>query len=280
MDRVIVVTDSSATVPPELVKSLDIRVVPMQIGLGGRSLRDGVDVTPGELYRWLRMGGEIPTTSAPSVGDFVRVYAVAQREARGIVSIHLPAGLSATWNTAVLAGQLVGGVPIRVLDCGTAAMGQGFVVLEAARAAAAGADMEAVIERAREVAGRIHLLATLETLEYLHRGGRIGKAATLLASVVQIKPVLSLRDGQVEVVARPRTRSRASGTLLKEVERRAAGRPLHVAVQHADVPEEADLLAQEIRRRFPCRELYLSEFTPVMGAHVGPGLLGVVFYAD
>jgi DegV family protein with EDD domain len=159
-------------------------------------------------------------------------------------------------------------------------MGQGFVVIEAARAAAAGASLEAVAARAKEVASKINLLATIGTLEYLHRGGRIGGAAALLGTVLQIKPLLSLTDGQVNVVAKPRTKSRAIQLMLEQMAAQADGRPLHVAILHADVPDEAERLRQRIGKELNCDELLVTELTPVMGAHTGPGVLGVVYYSE
>ncbi|MGD8623621.1 MAG: DegV family protein [Anaerolineae bacterium] len=280
MKRVVVVTDSNATLPQHLVQELDIRVVPILLHLNGRAYRDGVDLTPAEFYQLLRSNEHVPTTSAPSVGDFLRVYAAAVQDASGVVTIHLPPKLSAVYNTALLASQLVDGAPIRVVDSRSVAMAQGFVVLEAARAAAAGADMEEVIARAEEVAAKVQFFAALETLEYLHRGGRIGSAAALMGSALQIRPILYLDDGQVQSFARPRTRRQAIRRMLQLMAEGVAGRRVHVAVMHAGASEEAEKLRQQVAARFDCIELYLTEFTPVMGAHAGPGLLGIAFYVD
>jgi len=280
MKRVVVVTDSNATLPEHLVQELDIRVVPILLHLNGHSYRDGIDLTPTEFYQLLRNDKHVPTTSAPSVGDFLRVYAAAVREASGIVAIHLPPTLSAVYSTALLASQLVDGAPIRVVNSRSATMAQGFVVLEAARAAAAGADLEAVVARAEEVAAKVQLFATLETLEYLHRGGRIGGAAALMGSALHIRPILYLVDGQVQSAARPRTRRQAIHCMLQRMAERVADRPVHAAVMHAAAAEEAKNLERQMAERFNCVELYLTEFTPVMGAHAGPGLLGLAFYVD
>lgn len=280
MKRVVVVTDSNATIPEALVRELDIRVAPILLNLAGRTYRDGVDMTPDEFYRILRTTTHVPTTSSPSMGDFVRVFAAAGQEAAGIVAIVLPPQLSGIHNLAVMASQLVDGPPIRVVDSGTAAMAQGFVVLEAARAAAAGADLEEVVARAKEVASRVRFYAVLETLEYLHRGGRIGAAAAWAGSVLQITPVLRVLHGQVEPFARPRTRRRAIQVMLDEMARQVGDRPVHAAICQADALEEAEDLKRRVEELFDCTELYVTEFTPVMGAHAGPGLLGIAFYVD
>lgn len=280
MSRIVVVTDSSATVPAELAKELDIRIVPIILNLNGHSFRDGEELQAGQVYRWLRQSPTMPTTSAPSVGDFVRTYAAAAQEASGLVSIHVSSHLSGTFNAAVTASRLIENIPIRVLSCPSAAMGQGFVVIEAARAAQAGADLGAIVARAEQVGAKMNLLATIGTLEYLHRGGRIGGAAALLGSMLQIKPVLSVADGHVDVFARPRSQAKAIRAMLDEMAERADGCRVHAAVIHADVLEEAEALRQQIAERFECAELLVTELTPVMGAHTGPGVLGVVFYTD
>jgi DegV family protein with EDD domain len=280
VSRVVVVTDSTATVPSDLIQALDIRVVPVLLVLGNQTFRDGVDIMPGDVYRWLRSSKQIPTTAAPSVGDFVRVYAAAAQEASGIVSIHMSPDLSATYNVARMASQLVEGAPIRVINCHTAAMGQGFATLEAARAAATGATLDEVVRRVEAVAAKTNLFLTLDTFKYLHRGGRIGGAAALMGTVLQIKPLLYLDDGDVGVLAKPRTRPRALRLLVQQMAERVDGHRLHASVFHADALSEAKDLSQLLADKFDCVELYVTEFTPVMGAHTGPGLLGVAFYGE
>lgn len=278
MKRVAVVTDSSANLPEELVNELNIHVVPILLTHEGQIFRDGIDITPNQIYRWLRENKRVPSTSSPSIGDFLRLYIRLKDEAVGIVSIHPPPRLSAIYNAARTASQLVDGVLIRVMYFDTAAMGQGFVVLEAARAAAAGADLETVVARAKEVASKVHLLATLETLEYLQWGGRIGGAAALLGSVLRIQPVLCVAGGRVEVFTRARSRQQAVRLMLRQIAEEAGSRPVHVAILHSDAAEEAEQLRQQIVTRFKCVELYITELTPVMGTHAGPGVLGVAFY--
>jgi DegV family protein with EDD domain len=277
--KVAIVTDSTATLPKDLVEELDIRVVPVVLVLGGQTYRDGVDITPEEVYRRLRSGEAIPTSAPPSVGDFLRAYATAGQQASAIVSIHMSPKLSSTHTVATAAGELLDDARVRVVDCQTAAIGQGFVVLEAARAAAAGATLHEVQRRIEEVAPKVSLLFTLDSLEYLRRGGRIGGAAALAGTLLQIKPVLYLSEGRVEVFSKPRTKHRAVALILQQMEKQVGGRPIRAAVLHADALQEAEELRQFVAHRFDCVELLISEFTPVMGAHTGPGLLGVAFYA-
>jgi DegV family protein with EDD domain len=275
---VAIVTDSTATLPNDLVEELDIHIVPVVLVFGSETYRDGVDITPDEVYRRLRSGESIPTSAAPSVGDFLRVFASAGREASGILSIHMSPKLSSTHTVATTASELLDDVPVRVVDCQTAAIGQGFVVLEAARAAAAGATLDEVQHRIEEVAPKISLLFTLDSLEYLRRGGRIGGATALAGTLLQIKPVLYLSEGRVEVFSKPRTKRKAIALILQRMEEQVGDRPIRAAVLHADALREAEELHKSVAQRFNCAELLISEFTPVMGAHTGPGLLGVAFY--
>jgi DegV family protein with EDD domain len=280
MKRIIIVTDSSANIPTDLVQQLDIRVVPIVLTVDGQVFKDGVDITATEVYQLLRQTEHLPTTASPSIGDFLEVYEAAAEEASGIVSIHLAPELSTTYAAAVDASQLVADVPIRVVNCRTAAMAAGFVVLEAARAAAGGADLETVVGRAEEVAGKVNLLATIDTLEYLYRGGRIGGAATLVGTKLHIQPVMDVGNGHVNVFATPRTRPKAIRIILEEMAKRVDDRPVHAAILSADVAEEAEALWRRVAENFHCVELYVTELTPVMGTHTGPGVLGVAFYSD
>ncbi len=278
MRQVAIVTDSTATLPKDLVEELGIHVVPVLLVFDGETFRDGVDISPDEVYQRLRSGAAIPTSTAPSVGDFLRVYAAAGQQAPAVVSIHMSPKLSSTHAVATTASELLDDVQVRVVDCQTAAIGQGFVVLEAARAAAAGADLDEVQARIAQLAPKISLLFTLDTFEYLRRGGRIGGAAALAGMLLQIRPVLYLSDGRVEVFSKPRTKHRAVALILQQMEKQAGSRPIRAAVLHADALSEAEELRQAVADRFQCVELLVTEFTPVMGAHTGPGLLGVAFY--
>ena len=280
MKNIAIVTDSTTGLPARLVEELGIHVVPVLLIQGGQTFRDGVDITPTEVYRRLRAGQAAFTSAAPTVPEFLSVYHAAGEGARGVLSIHMSPGLSNTYGVALAASEQVEGVPIVVFNCSTAAIGQGFVVLEAARAAASGATLEQVVRRAEEMSAKIRFLFTLDTFEYLRKSGRMGGAAALLGDILQVRPVLYLPQGTVEVLARPRTKPRAIELILQEMAKQPQDRPLHAAIAHADVPQEAEALRSCVAERFHCAELLLTEFTPVVGAHTGPGLLGIAFYTE
>nr|MBC7245766.1 DegV family protein [Chloroflexota bacterium] len=281
MRKIAIVTDSAANLPRELVEKYRIFIVPVLIYLDGREYHDGVDIMPTDVYRYLRLSsnGNLPKTATPSVGDFLRVYTQALQQAEEVVSIHLASELSAVYQTAEVASKLVD-APIHVLDCRSAALGCGFAALEAARLAESGANAPAVLERARDIAQRTRVYASLETLYYLHRGGHVPSIASLAGSMLKICPILSVGNGQARLVALPRTRRRAIACLLELISNDAGQRPVHAAVMHADVPEEAEALRNELATRLNCRELFITEFTPVMGTHTGPGLIGLAWWSE
>jgi len=281
MARIAVVTDSAACIPPELVQEYHIHVVPFELVWDGQSYRDGIDITPTEFYRRLQeqKGNSWPTTSQPALGDFATLYAQLSQEVDGIVSIHVPGELSATLQTARLAAEQAWPVPVTVINSHTAAIAEGFVVLAAARAAAAGGSLEEVVAAAKAVIPRVGLFATLETLEYLHRGGRIGEAAALLGSRLRIHPVLYLAEGRVKVAGVTRSRHKAIERILDLMAERVGERPMCVSVFHADALQVAEQMENMVRSRFNCQECHITELTPVMGAHTGPGVIGLAFCA-
>lgn len=277
--KIAIVTDSAACVPAELLREYDIHVVPLELVWNGHRSRDGIDITPTEVYRRLRESNSWPTTSQPALGDFATLYAQLGRQVDGIVSIHLSGELSSTLRTAQLAAEQASPVPVRVIDSRTGAIAEGFVVLAAARAAAAGGALEKVAAAAEAAIPRAGLFITLETLEYLHRGGRIGEAAALLGSRLRIHPILYLAEGRVKVAGVTRSRRRAVERMLDLVAKQVGERPMCASVFHADARQEAERLEVLVRSRFNCQESYITEFTPVMGVHTGPGAIGVAFCA-
>ncbi len=271
-------TDSTAYLPAELLERYGIDVVPLYVVLAGRSGTEGESVGSDDVARVLGTRGGRVSTSRPTPGDFVAAYRrLLDAGADRLVSIHLSAELSGTWDAARLAAAQVGEHVVTVVDSRSAAMGNGFAVLAAARAAAAGADAAEVAEAARRTAAATRTFFVVDTLEHLRRGGRIGPAAALLGSALAVKPVLHVLDGRVVPLEKVRTAARAQARLLALVVEAAGGEPVSLAVHHLAAPEKADRLAAELRERVPTLvEMHVSELGAAIGAHVGPGAVGVV----
>jgi len=281
MTRIAIVTDSAANLPPGLVTRYRIQVVPLNLHWDGQAYRDGVDVSAGQLYQQLRANPDnLPTSSSPSVGDFLRTYTQLSQEADAIVSIHIAAKLSATFAAAKHAASLIEGVPREIIDSGTATMGCGFVVLGAARAAAQGADLQGVVEAAHGIMKRVHVYGVLDSLHFVRRSGRVPAVAAIAGSLLDIHPLLYIKDSEAGMLEMQRTKRRAVRRLLDVVAEKAAGQRIHAAVMHADAAEEAAALRQQLAARCDCSELLTTEFTPVLGSYAGPGLLAVAFYPE
>jgi DegV family protein with EDD domain len=275
---VAVVTDSTAYLPEDLVSDLGIDVVPLYVVLAGRSGREGCDIGPADVARAMAARGQSVSTSRPTTGDFVVAYRrTLDAGADRVVSIHLSAELSGTWDAARMAASQVGEHLVTVVDSRSTAMGLGFAVLAAARAASSGADAEAVTEIARRTAGATRIFFVVDTLEHLRRGGRIGAAAAVLGSALAVKPVLHMLDGRVVPLEKVRTSARALHRLVQRAVEEAGDGPVSVAVHHLAAAERAERLAAEMKERLPeLQELHVSELGAAIGAHVGPGALGIV----
>jgi DegV family protein with EDD domain len=275
---VAVVTDSSAYLPDELTEGYGITVVPLYVVLAGRSGREGWDIRPDDVAKALSTRGQKVSTSRPSPGDFAAAYRRAlDAGAEHLVSVHLSAELSGTCDSARLAASQMGEHIVTVVDSRSAAMGSGFAVLAAARSAAAGAGAAGVAEAARITAAGTETLFVVDTLEHLRRGGRIGSAAAFLGSALAVKPVLHVEDGRVVPLEKVRTTTRALNRLVQRAVEAAGEGPVSVAVHHLAAPEKAERLAAELRDRLPqLRELHVSGLGASVGAHVGPGAVGIV----
>ena len=285
MKKVAIVTDTTACIPQEQVKRYNIEVVPIQLIFEDRVYRDGIDISPTEFYALLRQADKLPTTSTSSPDPYLEAYRKASQRARSIFCITLSAKFSGIFNSAWLAKEMaetaLPNLVIEVLDCGTAAAAQGLVVLAAARAAASGKNLNEVIKKAKDTMHRVNLFASLDTLHYLVKGGRVPQAAALVNSLLKIKPIFTINQGEARTVALPRTIPGAIKRMLKLMEKKVVkGQPLHAAVMHADALDKAVVLRNRIASQLDCAELFITEFTPVMGVHTGPGLLGIAFYSE
>jgi len=279
--RVAVVTDSSAYLPPELVEKYAIHVVPLILMMGDKTWRDGVDIDPPTFYELLRTSPDFPTSSQPSIATFQDLFVELSREVEGIVVIVLSEELSGTIDSARAAAANLPDIPVEIIDSRGCSMVTGYPALAAAQAAATGGDLQTVVNAARSLIGRIRMYFIVDTLEYLHRGGRIGTAAKLLGSALDFKPILQVWDGMVRPVTKVRTRRKALAKLYELLdEQLAEGAKVHMTVFHAAVREEAARLKEQLEARFHPVEMIETDCSPVMGAHGGPGMVGVVFYVE
>jgi DegV family protein with EDD domain len=283
--KVAIVTDTTACVPPELVAEYDIEVVPIQLIIDNKAYRDGIDIKPTEFYNLLRQSKKLPTTSSSSPDNYLTAFRRASQKAPTVLCLTEPSKFSAMYNSARIAAGMAGetlrGTMIEIIDGTTAAAGLGLVVLAAARVAAEGNSLETVKATALKIMSRVNLLATLDTLQYLARSGRVPQAAAMVNNILNIKPVFSLNHSDAHTVALPRTMKSAVKRMLKLMQSMVkTKKPLHVAVMHADALEQAEALKNKISAQFECREIFVTEFTPVMGVHTGPGLIGAAFYEE
>jgi len=278
-----VVTDSCASIPPELVESLQIEIVPYYLHRGNETLRDLVDVSHDEFFQWLPTAEVLPTTANPGPGDYVEAFAHAAQRADGIVSIHMTSKGSGAYQAARVAQEMaetqLPGIRIEVVDTLQVAMVHGWAAIEAARAAQAGAGLDQVVAAARHVADTGWMIQTADTLKYLYMGGRIGRAKHLVGTLLNVKPIIGMEEGIIIPLGQARTRSKAYAKILELMrERGAADGPIKIAITHVAVPDQAELLLKMAKQAFDCREGLISELSPVLGVHTGPGMVGVNFF--
>ncbi len=274
-----VVCDSTAYLPSELVAAREIQAISLYVTVDGRQEREAEIADYAEFYERLRASEGGATTSQPSIGDFVAVYEPLLEEGREIVSIHISAGISGTFEAAGqarerLASEGKGGERIKLFDSRSAAGGMGLSVVAAAGSAQAGGDGDAVLARAKQAREELKMWFAIDTLEYLRRGGRIGGARAWIGSALKIKPILTLEE-EITPVERVRTRARSIERLRDYARQRHESGLDAWVVQHIQDPETADGLIEDCYEIFGCEPAFTSEIGAVLGAHVGPGLLGV-----
>jgi DegV family protein with EDD domain len=276
--KISIVTDSAANIPAEFVAEHAIQVVPMYLKFGDTVYQDGVDLPRGEFYPKLERE-EVPvSTAAPSVGDYREAFERALDGVDGVVCVTVASFVSVSFEAATAAAAEFRG-RVRMVDSKSASMGEGWAVLEAARLSATGASLDECAGRAEETASRTQLCATINTFEYLRRSGRVHALLAYAGTALNIKPVFALRGGKIEQLGRPRSRARAIERLVDETRPLAARGPLHCAVAHAAVADEAEALLARLRDELAPAESLVTEFTPLMGAHTGPGVLGIAAWA-
>lgn len=281
MRKVAIVTDSTVNLPPAYLAEYNVTVAPQVIIWGDKTYEDGVDIQPAEFYTRLAQATVMPTSSQVSPARFRDIYSNLLEKDYDILTIAISSQLSGTMNSIT---QAIAGLPeerLSVVDSYGASMALGFQVLQAARAAANGASLKecrAVAERARM---QTNIYFVVDTLDFLHRGGRIGGAAHFLGTTLNLKPILTLKEGKIEPAGKVRTLKKALEKMLNTVEKELAhSRQVRIGVLHADAAEEGAALLEECNRRFQPAESILTEISPVIGVHTGPGTIGVAYLRD
>ena len=279
--KIAVVTDSSAYIPAELFKGLDIHVIPLSLIWDDDRLLDGIDILPQAFYERLQTSKSLPTSSQPSAKEFEQFFLEWGKDCDAVVAVLVSTKISGTIDCAQAALNEISDLPIQIVDSRSSSMGLGFVVLAAARAAAAGKSIEEVVLAAERMRDDVHLLFVVDTLEYLHRGGRIGGAKRLFGTMLQIKPILHFEDGLIQPHSQARTRKKALEQKLVTAEERLSSRAMAEAcVVNIDCRSDGQALVEMVKERFQPGSIYLSDCSPVVGTHVGPGGLGLAYYPE
>jgi DegV family protein with EDD domain len=284
MPRVAIVTDSTADIPIKLMQKYPIFVAPQHVIWGEETFRAGIEINNLEFYQRLKRDATPPTTSQPSVGVFKNLYTRLLEEGHEIVSVHISSKLSGTIDSAQQAKDLLAGAPIEILDSQTASMALGLQVLNVARAVRQGANLsecKIIFEQSVSLAGVYFMV---DTLEYLHRGGRIGGAAAFLGTLMDLKPMLTVEDGIIAAVEKVRSSKKAQQRLLDMVEKQVGTtRPVQVSALHTNAPDIARALLEQAKHRLNISktvEPMITDATPVIGAHTGPGCVGLAFMSE
>lgn len=274
-----IVTDSSVDLPAQLAEELGITVVPLYVRFGNEVYRDQIDISADEFYQRLQHDPVHPSTTQPTPQDFANAYEKVAPKADGIVSVHISTKLSGTCNSALQGKKMIEEVgpvcPLEVIDSQTLTMGLGMICIAAAKVANAGGNVEKVMEEVRQMIPRIHLLFILDTLKYLALGGRIGKAKALLGSVLNVKPILAIKDGEVVPAGQVRSRSKGVDRLFDFVQ--SATNIQDLAIIYNTTPDEAQTLAERIAPIFAKEKIMITRLGPLLGVHAGPGAVAIAF---
>lgn len=281
MSKTAIIVDSTAYIPQELVEKYNLYVIPLSVNWSGETLKDNVDITADVFYTRLDQTEDIPTTSQPSAGEFLEIYTEAAKTADSAVAILISNELSGTVASALAAKDMIDDFPIEVVDSQNTSMALGFMALEAARAAEAGKSYTEIAEMVRDMMGRMSIVFVVDSLKYLHRGGRVGGASRFVGSLLSIKPVLHLENGRVEPLTKVRTKKKAIKHVLAMAAESMAGKSnVRIAVLHASAPVEAQKLKADVLEMLDPVEIFITDISPVIGTHIGPGTLGLAYYAD
>ena len=279
MSRVKIVTDSTADLPSDLARELDIAVIPLTVHFGKEVFRDGIDIDSQRFFKRLKSAKTVPTTAAPPPRAFEEAYGQLVREHDSILSIHLSSKLSQTVSTAEKGAlPFLGRKKITVVDSLSASRGLGYLAIAAAEAARSGASLDELIKLMRTLIPHVYLVFFVETPDYLHRGGRLGKAQAMLGSMLNIKPLLALEDGEIVPLEKVRTRQRAIEKLCEFTLEFSKVRKM--TILHSENPSDVKELSERIREHLPSVPIEVAPYGPVLASHVGPDAFGIVIFED
>jgi len=279
MSKIAIVTDSTAYLPKTFIDQHNIRVVPLKIHWNEITYKDGIDISPSVFYKKLEKSSTIPTTSQPPVDEFLQVYEKLADNHDGIIVPLISSGISGTVSSATTAASNFSKVPVEVIDSLSTAAGLALVVKAVARAIGDGKNLKEVKQYAEAVVDRLSLFFAVDTLEFLHKGGRIGGASRYFGAALSIKPILYLNDqGKIDSLEKVRTKKKAIEKLIELTVVKAAGNPVRVGVMHANAPEEAADIQNQLLAQLDCKQTGIYEISPVIGTHVGPGTVGIGIY--
>jgi len=281
MSKVAVVTDSTAYLPDELVSQYGITVIPLVVIWGEETLKDNVDISSEEFYQRLATADVMPSTSQPSIQAFADAFKALNAEGYDILTVVISSGLSGTLDSAIQAKKMLPDANITLIDSRTSSLPLAFMALAAARAAKRGASLEECTKIVETVRDHSQVFFAVDTLEFLHRGGRIGGASRFLGTALGLKPILYLKDGKVEALEKVRTTKKAQSRLVDIIGERVEGKsPINfIGVVHAASDENANNILNLVKERFNPEELMLSDLSPVIGTHIGPGAIGIGYVA-
>lgn len=279
MKDVIIAADTVANVSDDVIQ--DVPIIPLHVHFPDADYREKFDITSSQFYAKLKTASGLPTTSQPSIGEFLVFYDELLKKARSIVVFTMSAKMSGSYQSGLQAAELLPDADITVIDSQSVLAAEGLAVIEAVQAARAGKSRREIVALSHDVIRRTEFLFTVGTLHYLHKGGRIGGAAALVGSLLQIKPILCITGGLVQPFERVRTRPKAMERLVEIMRTRVRpDEPVHVGVMHGDCQADGEYLMEAISKSFNCREIYFTEIGPVVGVHTGPGTVGMAWWVE
>lgn len=277
-EKIALLTDSACDIPQDLIKKLNIKMLPLKIIYPGKEYSDRVDINPQDVYD--KMPDEIPTTSMPCLGEIKSTIEKIKSEGfTHLLAVHLSSGLSGTFQAVQMAANDIDNMIVKVIDTKTLSIGQGWMVMDAARNIAQGLSFDKVVNQLYKLKPKVHVYYVLETLEYLRRGGRIGKVAGMLGEFLHLKPIISIdEEGKYFTYCKARGRKKSIERLIQIVEENIKDKPAYLAVMHGGARKEAEEILQRLSHLTNVKEIITSDISPALGVHTGPGLLGVSFY--